>query len=57
VYRVDVGVLLVGAVPEGMLLFDAVPGARGVAVAFDSGYGAEDDSRLAVGSDDAVEFG
>ncbi len=44
VYGTEGDGLLIGAVPEGRLLFDVVPVSKGVAVALDNGYGADDDS-------------
>jgi len=51
VYGTEGDGLLIGAVPEGRLLFDVVPVSKGVAVALDNGYGADDDS------EDAVDVG
>jgi hypothetical protein len=50
-YGTETDALLVGAVPEGRLLFDAAPVSKGVDVALVSGYEANDDSG------DAVEVG
>jgi hypothetical protein len=43
-YGTEADALLDGAVPDGTMLFDVTPVSKGVDVALDSGYGAEDDS-------------